>query len=139
MSNQIAKLLFKVLREYGVPITYRTIEQCIKVHPDYPLIQSISDVLDVWKVKHVSMKLSLEELRALKVPTIVFLNNKRYIWVTKVTDSNVYFFDDSGKETIESSDRFEQEWTGVALAIENIDDAGDPNYKEVHKEEIKEK
>jgi hypothetical protein len=36
MSNQISKLLFKILKGYGVPITYRAIAHEINTHPAYP-------------------------------------------------------------------------------------------------------
>ena len=139
MPNHIDRLLYEVLKEYGVNVTYNSVEKSIKTHPDFPLIQSISDVLDSLKVKHVVMKLSFEELRALNVPVIAFLNNKKYVWVTKVTDSEVYYKNDLGKEKTDGNEHFEQEWSGVVLAIENIDNAGDPNYKEERNKDIKEK
>ena len=55
MTNQLAGLLFKILKAYGVSITYSSIEQEVSLHPEYPSIQCISDVLDGWKVKNVVM------------------------------------------------------------------------------------
>ena len=139
MSKNIDKLLYKVLKEYSVLITYTTIEQEIKTHPDYPSMQTISDALNSWKIKHVIIKLTLEKLRMLDVPVLAFMNNSEYVWVRMVTESEVYFWNTSGKKKNVSSEHFEQKWSGVALAIENINDAGEPNYKEVHQKEIKEK
>jgi hypothetical protein len=68
MSNQLAKLLFKVLKAYGISITYPTIERVVNSHPAYPSMQCVSDAFDSWKVKHVALKLSTEELRALNIP-----------------------------------------------------------------------
>ena len=45
----------------------------------------------------------------------------------------------TGKEITKSTDRFEEEWSGTALAFENIDDAGEPDYKAKRKEEIRKK
>jgi len=70
MSNNLAQLIFKTLKAYGVSITEHTIEKTILHHPEFPSIQSVSDALDSWKVKHVVMKLSLEKLRTLDVPVI---------------------------------------------------------------------
>ena len=53
MSNHIAKLLFKALKSYDIPITYHTVEQDINTNPEYPSMQCVSDALDTWKVKHI--------------------------------------------------------------------------------------
>ena len=59
MPNNLTKLLYKVLKAYGVSITQHTVEQTLKTHPEYPSMQSVSDALDSWKVKHVVAKLTL--------------------------------------------------------------------------------
>ena len=139
MTDNITKLLFKALKAYNIPITYRTIEQAVKTHPEYPSMQSISDALDSWKVKHVVLKLTLEELQVLDVPVIAPLRKREYIWLTRLTDSKVHYWSVSGKEKIESRDNFEKEWSGVALAIEDITDAGEPDYKAVCSRATKER
>ena len=50
MTDQLYKLIFKFLKEYGVSISKHEIEQTIYTHPDYPSIRCISDALDSWKV-----------------------------------------------------------------------------------------
>jgi len=73
MTNQITKLLYKVLREYGVAVTRRSIEQEVNTNPAYPSMQCISDALDGWKVKNVVLNLTMEKLRALDVPVLAHL------------------------------------------------------------------
>jgi len=138
MSNNLAKLLYKVLKAYGVSVTQHTVEQTLKIHPEYPSMQSVSDALDSWKIKHVVLKLSLEKLRTLDVPVIAPLK-KEYILVTKVTDSKVCYSTASGKKIVENRAGFEEKkWSGIALAIEDIAESGEPNYKEERRKEIKE-
>ena len=36
MTDNLIRLLYKVLKLYGVPITKRTIEETLLTHPDYP-------------------------------------------------------------------------------------------------------
>jgi len=84
MSNQLAKLLYKVLKAYGISITYHTIRSIVNTHPAYPSMQCISDALDRWKVKHVVLKLSFEELRALNVPVIAHLKQGEFVWITQI-------------------------------------------------------
>ncbi len=138
ISSHIVNLLSKVLTIYKVPVSFRTIERVILTHPGYPSMQCISDTLDSWKVKHVVMKLSLEKLRALDVPVIAHLKRGKFVWVTQVTETEVFFWNASGTKKVEHHDHFEKNWSGVALAIENVDGAGEPDYKEKRKKEIKE-
>ena len=43
------------------------------------------------------------------------------------------------KQKVRSLEHFEEEWSGVAFVFENIDGAGEPDYKAKRKEEIREK
>ena len=53
-------------------------------------------------------------------------------------ESKVFYWSAYGKEKVESLERFELEWSGIALAINNIDDAGEQDYKEKRGKERKE-
>ena len=139
MTDNIASLLFKVLKAYDISITYSSIEHEVSRHPEYPSMQSISDALDGWKIKHVVLQLTVEKLIALEVPVIAHLKKGEFIWVTQIADSKVHFWSEKGKEKTKSLEHFEQEWSGIALAIENIDDAGEPDFKEKRCKERKEK
>ena len=79
MTNHITKLLFSVLREYGVSVTYRSIEQEINTNPAYPSMQCISDALDGWKVKNVALNLTFDKLRVLDVPVLAHLKRGEFI------------------------------------------------------------
>ena len=137
MSNLFPKFLFKILKAYDVSITRHTIENTILTHPEYPSMQCISDALDSWKVKHAVAKLSLEKLRTLDVPAIAYLNRGEYVWITRITDSNVYHWSASGKGKKESHESFEKQWSGVVLIIEDVDNSGELNYREERSKEIK--
>jgi len=139
MTGQLDKLIFKFLKVYGVSISKHEIEQAIYTHPDYPSIRCISDALDSWKVKHLVINLSLEKLQALDVPVIAPLKKGEFVWVTRVTNAKVYYRRASGKERITDKDRFEKEWTGEVLAIEDVTNAGEPDYREKCKKEIKQR
>jgi len=139
MYNHIAKLLYKIFKVYNIPVTYQTIEQTVNTHPEFPSMQSISDAFDAWKIKHVVMRLSIEKLYALEVPVIAQLKKGDYVWVTQITETNVRFWNDSNKEIIKNRDLFEKEWSGIALAIEDITDAGEADYKQNRFKSIKEK
>ena len=137
MSN-LANLLYRILKAYGVPITEHTIKETILTHPEFPSLQCISDALDSWKVKHVVIKLSLEKLRALDVPAFSHLKKNEFVWITCISDLKVHYWSATGNK-IETREKFEQQWSGVALAIEDITDAGELDYTQKHQKEITEK
>jgi len=137
MSNNLSKFLSEVLGTYGTSITSRTVERDILTHPDYPSIRCISDALDGWKVKHFVLKVSLEKLRALDVPVIAHSKGVEYMWLTKITDSKVHFKTVSGNNKVESHEQFEKKWSGVAIAIEDVSYADEPNYAEERKKIVK--
>ena len=146
MNNDLSKLIYKVCKMYDIPLTYHTIDQTIQTHPEYPSILCISDVLDSWKIKHAVLRLSLEKLQVLDIPAISCLKRREnkwykeeYIWITQITETKVHFLNASGEAIVEDRARFEEAWAGVALAIEDISEAGEPDYKELHTKEIKDK
>ena len=63
MSNHLSKLLYRVFKAYGIPVTCHTIEQTVLTHPEYPAMQSVSDAFDLWKIKHIVAKFTIEKLK----------------------------------------------------------------------------
>lgn len=61
------------------------------------------------------------------------------MWVTQVTDSKVYLEDSFGKKISDDIETFEQEWSGIALAIRDIVEAGQPSYKEKYDKGLRKK
>ena len=139
MTNHIVKLLRKIVSLYGIPVSCKTIEQTILTHPDYPSMQCLADALIQWKIKYVILKSTLDEFRALGVPAIVHLKKEEFVWLTQITDSKVHYWSAvSGNSSINIAD-FEQEWSRVILIIEDLEGAGEPDYRQKHKKEVFEK
>ena len=139
MSSKKFHILQKALKSYNVFITNSTIEKDILTHPDYPSIKSLSDALDRWKIKHVVMKLSLEKLHVLDVPVLSQFKKEESIWITKVSETDVHYWDASNKKKIVKRDNFEKKWSGVALAIIDVSNAGDSDYRKQRLNELLEK
>ena len=136
-KESVTKLVFKILRMYDIRVAYHTVDQTLRMHPEYPAMQSISDALDSWKVKHVVLKLSLEKLYLLGVPVMAQMKKGEYVWISQVSDTKVRFLNASGRKKNETRDHFEKQWSGIALAIEDTTDAGEPDYRNKRIEGIK--
>ena len=139
MTGNISRLLYKVLKLYGVAITRRTIEQTIHTHPDFPSIRCLSDALDEWRVKHVVMKLTIENLKDLGVPVLAQLKNEEYVWVSRTTENDAYVENVSNRAKKIGLDRFEKEFSGVVLAIEDTTESGEPDFRKKRRLEMKDK
>lgn len=123
MGNNLLKLISTILKAYNVSKNFQSIEHAILTHPEYPSMQCISDALDLWKIKHIVLKIALDELKILDVPALTNLISGEYIWISKITEEIVYYQNASGRRKIDNIDQFNKKWRGVALLIENVDDA----------------
>ncbi len=139
MANPIVKLLLKVLKVYDISIPTQSIAKTVLTHPDYPSVLCISDSLDRWRVKHVVFKPSLKKLYKLNIPVIAHLKRGEHVWVTQITDSKVYYWSAVDNKHVITYADFEQIWSGVALAFEDINNAGEPDYAQKRRKEITEK
>ena len=137
-DDSFIKLLAGIVKYYNISVSHHSIELTILTHPDYPSMRCISDAFDSWKVKHVVARLSLEKLRALDVPVIAHLKTGEFVWVTLITDTKVHYRNGSGKGNAELHNNFERQWSGATLAIGNIDEAGEPDYRKKRSREVKE-
>ena len=54
MKNNLSKLLFYIFKSYNIPVTYRTIEQKLKTHPEYPSMQSIPEQYELLEMNKIS-------------------------------------------------------------------------------------
>ena len=70
---------------------------------------------------------------------LLILKRDEFIIVIRITDSKVYYWSSIDKEKSLSHNDFEKEWSGMAMVFENIDEAGDPNYRKEHIKGIKKK
>lgn len=117
-------------------ITLGSVRDFFLAHPEYPSLQSVSDVLTHFKIENAAFKLELPQLRALPSPVLVHLHTKRGIFVV-ITEQ--------GADTITYTDgisfykvaiaEFSKSWTGFTLIAEPSPKVGEANYATKRKQE----
>ena len=117
-------------------ITRSSLSELLLAHPEYPSLQSISDVLTRFKVENASFKLTLAQLQELPAPLLVHLRTQggTFVIITQ-QQQDAITYSDGISHTTESLTDFTQKWTGVTLIAEPTQAAGEPNYPEKRKQE----
>ena len=81
MSNQLAGLLFKILKAYGVSITYSSIEKEVRLHPpEYPSI--ILYILNRYAKRKKSKLIELYYMSDRKIYLIQEIKNQHVKFIT---------------------------------------------------------
>lgn len=61
-------------------ITRSSVESHLLSHPEYPSLQSVSDVLTQFKIENAAFKIELAQLQSLPCPMLVHLRTKQGIF-----------------------------------------------------------
>ncbi|MFD2036240.1 vitamin K epoxide reductase family protein [Belliella marina] len=123
----------KILELLGVPHTSGYLKETILSHPDHHSLLSIADTLKKYKTDLVTVKIGKEKLDQLPLPCIVQVTDSGislFYTLTKVSDVEVVFFNESNRKTSTGREEFINQWTGVSLMVERDSDSIEPGYKE---------
>ncbi|WP_180327405.1 vitamin K epoxide reductase family protein [Labilibaculum manganireducens] len=116
-----------------IKVNSKTIEDSLENHPEWPSLLSISDSLNMWKVKNAAVHISREEIGSISPPFLTYVNDKGHpVIVASVNDKKVEFYA-NGKNRTESIEKnnFLSVWTGVCLLVETTVSSGEEGYKQI--------
>ncbi|WP_447641156.1 MULTISPECIES: vitamin K epoxide reductase family protein [Chitinophagaceae] len=133
----------QLCRALAVSVTATTIRKQLEVHPDYPSLMSISDVLKNIGINNISPKNTTVKTDAFETPFIAQISlviegvKSRYFCViTKNDDEQISFIHPIElKETTLSLFEFEKICTKNVLLIEKSETSGEKEYTKHLKEE----
>ncbi len=126
-----------VLHACRVKVTTYTIRERLYLHPDFPSMAALSDVLNEWKVPHVAARISVKQLREVPLPALAFLeiNGGYFAPLKKVSgDGEVEWLDTGRGWQKENLSTFAQKWSGVTLMLEPGTESGERNFKQRRRE-----
>lgn len=122
-----------LIRTLGIKVSPKTIKQKIQEHPNTPSLLTISDLLNEWKVKNVSIRASEEQIHELPMPFIAQVRQNSqndFIVIRENNGKSLIASDTIHKKWHKVSfHEFIDKWTGVVMLVEPSDDAGEPDYK----------
>ena len=114
-------------------ITRSSVESHLLSHPEYPSLQSVSDVLTQFKIENAAFKLELAQLQSLPCPMLVHLRTKQGFFGV-ITQQQADTLNGSATHTL-SLEEFSKQWTGIVLIAEPSSSAGEVNYAAKRKQE----
>ncbi len=123
--------LYALLKGLDAKVTRATIQNELAMHPDFPSLLSMSDVLTYWKIDNTALQLNtVEQLRELPMPFIAHLkkNNGWYVQVTELTGNRITYTDSSEGRKTQTVNEFEKSWSGVVLLAEANEQSGEADY-----------
>lgn len=124
------KAVRNLLREAKVKVTDTTLIKMLRHHPEFPRLTAVSDVLDELRVANLSTQLSIDQLKSVPLPTMVFLNVDEGIMapVTKICEGDVHWLHTKYGYQVERIENFVRNWSGITLIMETTELSGERNY-----------
>jgi uncharacterized membrane protein len=130
--------LEKIVKKIGVNITKNTLESAFKLHPDYPSLSSLSDVLSEWEIDNLAVKISPHQLKEITYPAIAHIEdgkNEYFVLLQGFENQYVTYWDSEKGFQIETLALFTSKWQGVTLLLEKPENSAEPDFEKVSRKE----
>lgn len=137
MGSNVLTCTKLFLDELSVSYSGEYVENFLLTHENYPSLSSISGVLSDFKVEHVAIKISREQLLELTYPCITLIdigNSKYFVVLNEVTPERVKYNLDE-KMNIEPLQDFISKWQGIVLLAKADHLSKSPNNDKYVKEQ----
>ncbi|MFD2572958.1 vitamin K epoxide reductase family protein [Spirosoma soli] len=132
--------LYALVRGLKAKVTRATVREELAMHPDFPSLFSLSEVLTGWKIENMALRLNtIEQLRELPLPFVAHQKKEGgwYVLVADITGQRIRYIDSERGHITEPLADFEKAWTGVVLLAETNEHSGEPNYALNRPDEIR--
>jgi hypothetical protein len=130
-KNSIESLCI-LIKELNIPLLRGSIVDSLLVHPDFPALSALSDILDRWDIPNASLKINKSKLEGeeLSGPFIANANisGQQLVVVKAIRKEKVVYFDVKGADKEVDYSEFRRNWDGIMLIAEKKEDSGDPDY-----------
>ncbi|TKC07997.1 hypothetical protein FA048_12595 [Pedobacter polaris] len=132
IKSNLEATVFNLIKTLKVKVTHRSVAECLEDHPEYPSLLSVSDCLSDWGLRNQSYlidKAAFTETDML-FPFLAHLPEKggRFMLVTSITDTAVFYKNESNSESKIARNEFLSRWDGIALHATADDSSGEQNY-----------
>lgn len=127
--NRNIIILKRLLKLIEVSYTSGYLEDAVLSNPNSSSLQCISDVLDLYNVDNMTIKVDVEKLNELLLPAVVQVLNDDEVsfCVLKEIKANfLVLFDQKGVLKKISKKKFFTIWTGIALLVQKNDSSVEP-------------
>ncbi len=107
--------IIKLLRSLKIAVDPEIIIAELEKHPDYPSLLAISDVLTVFNVENVALRVNFNELGDVTVPFLAHTNGGDMVLVKKAEKAYYHLSSDKWNNHKVNADEFKKMYNGVVL------------------------
>jgi hypothetical protein len=137
-EENVTSVVYRILRSAGIKVTFGSIVEYLKTHPNYPSLKSICDFFNEMNILNYALRIDESELYNLCDPFIAHLKELggKVIMVYSINKENVVYTDSLVGKRKMTQKQFLENWDGVVIVIEPIELSGEADYNEKRKNEI---
>jgi len=119
-GENIPSVVYRLLRNFRIKITWTTTRENLKSDPDYPTLKSICNFFEVYGIINYPLKLDEADLYDLDRPFIAHINDKgwKIILVYQINKKSVIYADSLKGYRIMSIHNFLEKWNEVVIVTE---------------------
>lgn len=137
-EGNIAFVVYRLLRYFKLKVTYSTVSEYLKSHPDFPTLKSVCDFFGYFNITNYPLKLDKGDLYEIDRPFIAHLTERggKVIIVYQINDRKVVYAESLYVRKSIALNEFLDKWEGVAIIIEPDNFSGDSEYQVKRNDEI---
>jgi len=137
-KDNVTTVLKQLVKELGIPVTKKTLEKEMELHPDYFSLLSISDLLDNWNVPNAAYELSFEDLLTTEMPEsfVAYFATKEFVWINSFSDAKIIVSNEKWRKHELTLEEFRVYYGGSVLIAEKNEDSGEVDYDKNHRQEL---
>ena len=137
-EENVVFVLQKAIKHLKIKVTETTVKEFLFVHPHYPSLKSVCDVLNKWKIENYPLNLELEEIKALEMPFIAHLkiSGGLFVFVEGIKNNQVTFYASERKTLNEDFEKFSEKLSGAVVVMEAGKNSGEKEYSRIRQNEI---
>lgn len=126
-ENQVL-IVSTFLNLIKVKVSFKTINQTLNEHPDYPSFLSITDSLKKWNVDCLALQANANSLLSIPTPFITILKDGQFIVVREILDDEIKIINQYGKNELVKTNQFIEKWSETIIIAESNDLSGEIDY-----------
>lgn len=137
-GENVTSVVFRILRNARIKVTFTSIVEYLKSHPNYPSLKCICDFFNEMNILNYALRIDESDLYNLNDPFIAHKKESggKVLMVYSINKEHVVYADSlRGNKTI-TTRQFLENWDGVVIVIEPSELSGEADYNEKRKNEI---
>jgi len=136
-EDGVVEVVYEFVTSLNVKVTKETVKLTLIKHPEYPSLNSVTDVLKEWGIDNASIQVDTKRLNELPTPFIGVLktDDTYFTAVKRIKDGKVIRYDSEKGHIKEGIDDFLKKWNGISVIAEADEKSGENNYKKNKKQE----